>query len=310
MAFPTGYYLTATTPGKTAWGLDTLRRSYKTQLAADDALSDLNSPAKYTADLVHGNMWLMDKTVVESGPQASQLDLVYNGILNGSVLPPARRKNTYSIQTAQTQSGGVPISLTYGAPGLQTDWVSDQSLSMQFATGFPTASSPTSYKIPGTVLISNDGLSLGGVGTGFTSVVDVGDIVFVLVNIVYPSALPGDVATYFGNAPFKVISVDSDLALTVQPMSNINFAGIKTYYLNRSYGVHPSANAVQAISIRWGCGLSGTFNTGNVSSWALILVNTSFIAVNAVQTESTEVVPGKFWQNTQRTTLQLLPISC
>ena len=74
-------------PSKTPFGLDQLRRSYKTALSAEAAIAA--APAVGTADEVFPNMFLMPISTPESAESATRIDLLYMGIF-GEDLPASK----------------------------------------------------------------------------------------------------------------------------------------------------------------------------------------------------------------------------
>jgi hypothetical protein len=71
-------------PSKTPFGLDQLRRSYKTALSATAAIAA--APTVGTADETFPTMFLMPITTPESAASATRIDLTYMGIFGGVFL--------------------------------------------------------------------------------------------------------------------------------------------------------------------------------------------------------------------------------
>src|SRR5215471_5112039 len=164
MAFPTGFSPIESVPGKSEWGLDTLRRSFKTGYAADTAILDTFSPAKYTTDSanggIHTQMFLTDKTVSESSANASRLDLVYTGLLNGSVLPPGQHKVNSVLQTSQSPIRSIPVWMTVQIPQNEFTWISSTEGAGAPITNTAGGGGLNAYRIPGTVTVTNNGTQL------------------------------------------------------------------------------------------------------------------------------------------------------
>jgi hypothetical protein len=131
-------------PSKTPFGLDQLRRSYKTELSADDAM--LAAPLPGTVDEVHPFMFLTAISTPESAESATRVDLVYTGCVlytwtgvEGDpfvpVLPDSKHEQGSDVQSATSSKLNSGLSLaspatvqfyapsrvltyfTFGAPG-------------------------------------------------------------------------------------------------------------------------------------------------------------------------------------------------
>jgi hypothetical protein len=112
-------------PSKTPFGLDQLRRSYKTALSAEDAIAA--APAVGDADEVFANMFLMPISTPESAESATRIDLVYTGSLSGDEgdpdLPAIKHSLSDAIASATTYTSSaifpavatVPASVSYHA---------------------------------------------------------------------------------------------------------------------------------------------------------------------------------------------------
>jgi hypothetical protein len=110
-------------PSKTPFGLDQLRRSYKTSLSAEDAIAA--APNVGDADEVFPNMFLMPISTPESAESATRIDLVYQGSLQGEdgspVLPAIKHSLSDAVASATTYTSSaifpdvatVPASVQY-----------------------------------------------------------------------------------------------------------------------------------------------------------------------------------------------------
>ena len=154
-------------PSSTAFGLDQLRRSYKTALSATAAIAA--APAVGTADETFPNMFLVPISTPESAESATRVDLVYMGTF-GSTLPAQKHDSGDAVQSASSSwgSGGATIgtvSVQFYAPqntltyfsylGVGTDEAADPTGDPQiitvtagsgtFAPGTTIATLATSY---------------------------------------------------------------------------------------------------------------------------------------------------------------------
>lgn len=110
-------------PSKTPFGLDQLRRTYKSALSATAAIAA--APAVGSADETFPNMFLMPINTPESAESATRIDLVYTGCLVGAegdpTLPDVKHSLDNPISTATTYTDSaifplvatVPASLQY-----------------------------------------------------------------------------------------------------------------------------------------------------------------------------------------------------
>lgn len=126
-----------TVPSKTPFGLDQLRRSYKTALSAEAAIAA--APNVGDVDEVFPFMFLMPISTPESAESATRIDLVYMGCLGGEsspVLPDSKHDSDDAVMSATSgrpRSGVTPTSpmtaqyyaptsqityISYGAPGI------------------------------------------------------------------------------------------------------------------------------------------------------------------------------------------------
>ncbi len=108
---------------KTPFGLDQLRRTFKTSLSAESAIGA--APAVGTVDETFPFMFLMPISAPESAESATRIDLVYQGCLAGTespTLPDRKHDSDQSVQSAQSSRGSTgivltsPISVQYYAP--------------------------------------------------------------------------------------------------------------------------------------------------------------------------------------------------
>jgi len=113
-----------TVPGKTPFGLDQLRRSYKTALSATDAIAA--APDVGDVDDSFSKMFLTSVTTPESAESATRIDLIYQGCMRTSggapVLPDVKHDSDDAVQSAsssRSSDGRVatsPVSLQFYAP--------------------------------------------------------------------------------------------------------------------------------------------------------------------------------------------------
>ena|SRR5581483_7583451 len=121
-----------TVPGKNAFGLDTLRRSYKTDLSAEAAIAA--APDLGTADETFAKMFLTSVLTPEPAGAATQVDLIYTGCIKTSggnpVLPASKSEDddqVQSVSSKRTSSGVIlndPVTLQYYAPSKVLSYVS------------------------------------------------------------------------------------------------------------------------------------------------------------------------------------------
>jgi hypothetical protein len=159
-----------TVPSKTPFGLDQLRRSYKTALSAEDAIAA--APAVGTVDEVFPCMFLMPITTPESAESATRVDLVYMGTIaftgtgvDGDpflpVLPAQKRDADNAVQSASSsrasdgRTANPPLTLQFYAP---TSTLSYFSFG---APGSSVASDPTDPLQPITITLGDQALSVG-----------------------------------------------------------------------------------------------------------------------------------------------------
>jgi hypothetical protein len=148
-----------------------------------------------------------------------------------------------------------------------------------------------------------------GSGTSFTTQVSVGDIVEMIFPVVtyWPSGPPGGV---INSAVFKVTAIASNTSLTVETASVFTGSTNNTGTGGRSVALHVQTIGVIVISYRAGCGLSTMLTGTDASLWGEVLVTNGFYSFVSAEFHSEEIVPDRYWRNTQRDTVQLMPISC
>jgi hypothetical protein len=99
-------------PSETPFGLDQLRRSYKSALSASAAIAA--APAVGTADETFPNMFLMPVSTPESAESATRIDLLYMGCMNGAagspVLPAVRHSSSTAVQSATSRCALVGLN--------------------------------------------------------------------------------------------------------------------------------------------------------------------------------------------------------
>lgn len=111
-------------PSRTPFGLDQLRRTYKTSLSAAAAIAA--APAVGTVDETFAFMFLMPINTPESAESATRVDLVYQGCLSGDetpTLPAVKHDSDNPVTTATTYTSSaifpavatVPASVQYHA---------------------------------------------------------------------------------------------------------------------------------------------------------------------------------------------------
>jgi hypothetical protein len=96
-------------PGKTAFGLDQLRRSYKTSLSAQDAVAA--APAKGAVDEEFAFMFLTRVDTPESSTTATRVELTYQGCLaedeGDPLLPEIQHSSSTQVSSATTASSSI-----------------------------------------------------------------------------------------------------------------------------------------------------------------------------------------------------------
>jgi hypothetical protein len=125
-----------TVPARAPFGLDQLRRSYKTSLSAEDAIAA--APDVGDADDSYSSMFLMTNNTSEAGDSATRIDLIYWGSLSG-VLPDAKHSLDRSVATATTYTSSaifplvadVPASVQYYQPASSILVISTDSTSAE-----------------------------------------------------------------------------------------------------------------------------------------------------------------------------------
>jgi hypothetical protein len=271
----------------------------------DAFLASLN---KWDPSPIDPNMLLTNWRVSTASKVYPQVDLSYIGVKNGVLPPPQHRKGS-AVQSGQTTVTGVPVSITYLAPWTETTWITTEE-TIGGALTPPTEPQPRSTDIlTGTVFVDIGLNTISGSGTSFTTQVSVGDIIEMIFPKVtyFPSAPPGSV---INSAVFKVTAITNNTLLTVQTASLFTGSTNNTATGGRSIALHVQSIGVTVIAYRAGCGLSTLLTGTDASLWGEVLVTNGFYSFVSVEFSSEEIVPGRYFRNTQRDTVQLMPISC
>jgi hypothetical protein len=185
------------TPDKTPFGLDQLRRNYKTSLSAEDAIAA--APAVGDADEVFPCMFLMPLSTPESAESATRVDLSYMGTIafTGTgevgdpflpVLPAAKTDYNTSVQSSTSSklnTGATlasPATLQYYAPATVLTYFSFG------APGTATAPVPSASPVPITLTVSDTTYSPGG---GVQSSIDTLFVLQIVSTIDSTEIVPG-----------------------------------------------------------------------------------------------------------------------
>lgn len=109
-------------PSKTPFGLDQLRRSYKTALSAEEAIAA--APAVGDADEVFPFMFLMPISTPESAESATHIDLVYQGCIADDggepaapILPAIKHSLSDAVASATTYTSSAIFPAVATVPG-------------------------------------------------------------------------------------------------------------------------------------------------------------------------------------------------
>src|SRR4029453_6389105 len=268
----------------------------------------LASLSKWDPSPIDPNMLLTQWRVSTASKVYPQVDLSYIGVKNG-VLPPPQHSKGMSTQSAQATVTGIPVSITYKAPWTETTWITTEE-TIGGALTPPTEPQPRSTDIlTGTVFVDIGSNTISGSGTSFTTQVSVGDIIeMIFPHVTYfPSGPPGSV---INSAGFKVTTINNNVLLTVQTASLFTGSTNNPPTGGRSIALHVQSIGVTVISYRAGCGLSTMLTGTDASLWGEVLVTNGFYSFVSAEFHSEEIVPGRYFRNTQRDTVQLMPISC
>jgi hypothetical protein len=187
-------------PSKTPFGLDQLRRSYKTALSAEDAIAA--APNVGDPDEVFPFMFLMPISTPESAEAATRIDLVYMGFMrdDGEGNPALSAPKTeygsavQSATSSKLNTGATlasPATLQYYAPSSAYTYFS------YLAPGGTEAPEPPGSPIPITLTISDTSYSSGG---GIQSSIDALFIQQIISTIDSTEIVPGQ---YWQNAARK-----------------------------------------------------------------------------------------------------------
>jgi hypothetical protein len=155
-----------TVPSKTPFGLDQLRRSYKTALSAEDAIAA--APSVGEADESFPNMFLMPITTPESAESATRIDLVYMGSLQGAegdpTLPAQKHDADTAVQSSSSsrasdgRTATSPVTIQYYAPTTTLSYFSFG------APGTDIVDDPTDDAQIISVVVGDLSLTIGSVG--------------------------------------------------------------------------------------------------------------------------------------------------
>jgi hypothetical protein len=308
---------------KTDSGLDVLRRIFSCDSSREAALAAL--PARYTADsainynvtyacdppiaTTYPTMFLMDIQVRETGIKLCEVDMTFNGSQTGDLPAPKHDLNQVAV-SAQAQTPAGPLSMTVLTPESNLTWFSTEA----GIPGLVTAPAPSTgfYTISGILTFTNGLAGVSGVGTSFLSQIGANDVILVIATYPVGSALyPSG-----SNVPYIVTvhSVDSNTHLTLSDnWIGPNVTNVKTGslapYASGIFGISGAAfNNIQVISIRFpSVGFGGLLTGVQVGQWGPLLVRAYFVSVPVTSIQATEIVPGQFWKNVQKSTIQLFP---
>jgi hypothetical protein len=144
--------------------------------------------------------------------------------------------------------------------------------------------------------------------TSFATQVRVGDVVVIDL---LPTATITD-AIILARSPVSwtanVVSVASNIQFKVDRVAP---ASCIPFRLNHSYGIHAGSGLpVKIVAVRMGCGFASVFTNPDVTIWGPIILASYFFQIAVPSVSSEELVPTRYWRNTERHTLQLTPIPC
>lgn len=165
-----------TVPNRTPFGLDSLRRSYKTSLNAADAIAA--APDVGDADDSFPKMFLMPVSTPESAESATRIDLVYMGCLRtdgggAPILPDSKHDAQDAVQSAsssRSNDGRVatsPLTLQFYAPSTVLTYYSFGGPGTSFASDPTDDAKLISLTIGDTALSISTGSLLGVVNAFF-----------------------------------------------------------------------------------------------------------------------------------------------
>ncbi len=100
-------------PSKTPFGLDQLRRSYKTSLSAEAAIAA--APAIFAADEAFATMFLSSATTPESAASATRVELLYLGSFTGD-MPAQKATSSGQVASATTNTSSAIFPATATNP--------------------------------------------------------------------------------------------------------------------------------------------------------------------------------------------------
>jgi hypothetical protein len=269
----------------------------------DAFLASLN---KWDASPIDSNMLLTDWRVSGGSKVYPEVQLSYTGVKDG-ILPPPQHSKGMSTQSAQATVTGIPVSITYLAPWTETTWISVEEL---VGGGIVPPTEPLPRNVDtllGTLTFGMGSTTINGSGTTFLTAVEVGDILEIILPVITAGGPPGGGGII---AVFKVTAIASDTSLTVEVASTFSGSSNNTPTGGRSLVYHIQDIGVTVISYRSGCGLSTLLLGSDASLWGEVLVGQGFENFVSTEFTSEEIVPDRYWRNTQRDTVQLMPIPC
>jgi hypothetical protein len=314
-------------PSKTDAGLDVLRRTFDTDSSYKDTMAAM--PARYIADSaipydttyacdpqigasVYDTMYLMDIQVRESGIKLCQVDLIFHGSLTGDLPAPKHDTGSASQNAQFTETGVISFSIQFVAPTTALTYFSTAPVS---SAGLPQFGHPTqnTYLITGTLNAVAGTNRVSGVGTSFLSQVVVGDQVHLIFDGTgtIKNGAAGTVTSIASDTSFFVDQISTSINNVLNPGPLTTFpSGLGTPIANGSFGFHLGNIPIQVTSIRVTEGAFGVLLvSGSAASlWGPIIIATYFATLVTPTYETKELVPGKYYQNVQRTNLSLLPL--
>jgi len=161
------------TPGQGQFDLDKFTEHYKADAAADIVLTDSSVPQKGDAHPDYAFMFVTDRSVQESGPAASALDIVYVGALKDTggdtplpVLPPSQTEDEDSVMSASSKRTATailtePATIQYYAPTSNLSWITYTDKGTK-----DTVADPVGDPIPITVTIGDTTFDPGSLDIG------------------------------------------------------------------------------------------------------------------------------------------------
>jgi hypothetical protein len=288
--------------GPPQWGggqfdLDTLSVEYSGAAPGLDAF--LDSLVEGTPSAIDSNMLLVNWQPARASKVYPSVTLNYLGA-KGGILPPGRNRRGNSLQTATTSAGPAQVTLTYLAPFTEYTWISTGPADGAIALPPAPGSVSNIYQIPGTIFFTAGSTNINGIGFN-NEPIRADDV------IVVPLRAPLENVTDPPAIAFVVASTVSDTNFTSTIPAAVTGG---TYPGGVNTGFHASDTDVTVISIRYGCGFAGALTGQAVDQWGPFLTNAYFTTLNTPSIESEEIVPGRYWVNTQRNTTSLVANPC